>query len=650
MTTIDAPTEEPTDPELISRVRGGDVDAYGSLFARHVDAATRLARTIGGSDADDLVSEAFTKVLNVLLEGGGPDVAFRAYLLTAVRRLHVDRIRSGRRLTTTDDLTPYDKGEPFTDPAVAGFEGGAAAKAFMSLPERWQMVLWHLEVENQKPADIAPLLGISANSVSALAYRAREGLRQAFLNMHAGDLVEDECRAIHTLLGAHVRGGLAKRDAAKVDEHLDQCRKCTAVYLELTEVNSSLAAVLGPALLGTAALGYLGNTTGSLSGVGLVAERLKDFLVTNSQAAIATAAAAAIAAVATVGVLAARPGPAQQVAGPRPPTQSAPVVPPAQAPSAPRPDRPAKPPATPPATVAPPVTNTTPPPVVQNAGHQGAGSPSGGHRPDRPPVVKPKPPEHPVVVPPVDPPDPEPPVTQPPGPIRVDLSFASAVIGLPDADHSTFRASILFAILGLPVGVSTEIDGYLCDHDSPSTCTNLLDSLSVSEATKLVHVRSNGISHWKFVLRAPAGHLETNPADNSIWCTVISLGVGNCSTTAPPDASPSFPAGPPLGPSSVPSTAGPEDNQGDDQTDDQGDDRGDDRRDRGTAPTAAPAPLAPSPTSSTTAPELPATADHGSEPGQDPTPDATADPAPTSTPTLAPAHGHGHDGVESPTV
>ena len=32
---------------------------------------------------------------------------------------------------------------------------------------------------------------MSANSVSALAYRAREGLRQAFLNSHIGDLEDD---------------------------------------------------------------------------------------------------------------------------------------------------------------------------------------------------------------------------------------------------------------------------------------------------------------------------------------------------------------------------------------------------------------------------------------------------------------------------
>ena len=210
--TITDVEAELSDPELISLVRDGDVAAYGALFSRHVDAATRLARVlVGGPDADDLVSEAFVKVLNVLLGGGGPDVAFRAYLLTAVRRLHIDKVRSSQRLTTTDDLTPFDPGVPFADTTVAAFEGGAAAKAFASLPERWQLVLWHLEVENQKPADIAPLLGMSANSVSALAYRAREGLRQAYLNMHSADLVTDACRETNGLLGGYVRGALSRR-------------------------------------------------------------------------------------------------------------------------------------------------------------------------------------------------------------------------------------------------------------------------------------------------------------------------------------------------------------------------------------------------------------------------------------------------------
>ncbi|MGN6577403.1 MAG: sigma-70 family RNA polymerase sigma factor, partial [Nocardioides sp.] len=306
MTDLLHDVDAPSDAELISRVRGGDVAAYGDLFSRHVDAAKRLARQlVRGPDADDLVSDAFAKVLSVLQGGGGPDVAFRAYLLTAVRRLHVDKIRSGARLQTSDDMEAFDAGVPFQDTAVAAFESGAAAKAFASLPERWQLVLWHLEVEGQKPADIAPLLGMSANSVSALAYRAREGQRQAFLTMHLNDISETDCRWVNEHLGAYVRNGLAKRDSVKVRAHLDDCRRCTAMYLELTEVNSNLAGIIAPLLLGAAATGYLASAGSAAGGFGLTAVfgRVRDLVSANAGVATAGAVAAGVAAAATAGIL-----------------------------------------------------------------------------------------------------------------------------------------------------------------------------------------------------------------------------------------------------------------------------------------------------------------------------------------------------------
>lgn len=63
-----------------------------------------------------------------------------------------------------------------TDPAVADLERTMIARAFASLPERWQAVLWHTETEGARPAEVASLLGLTANGVAALAYRAREGL------------------------------------------------------------------------------------------------------------------------------------------------------------------------------------------------------------------------------------------------------------------------------------------------------------------------------------------------------------------------------------------------------------------------------------------------------------------------------------------
>lgn len=261
---------ESSDAELIAAVRDGDTASYGLLFDRHRDAANRLSRQlVRGPDADDLVSESFARVLTVLQAGKGPDESFRAYLLTSIRRLHIDKIRHDKRVRSTDDESELDRAVEFVDPAEMKFEQSAAASAYASLPERWQLVLWHLDVEGQKPADIAVLLGMSANSVSALAYRAREGLRQAYLQGHLSPSLHASCRVTTSMLGSYVRKGLSARDTARVEAHLDECSRCTGLYLELSEINSNLSGILGPALLGPAAGGYLaGGGAAALVGVG----------------------------------------------------------------------------------------------------------------------------------------------------------------------------------------------------------------------------------------------------------------------------------------------------------------------------------------------------------------------------------------------
>jgi RNA polymerase sigma factor (sigma-70 family) len=282
--------QQPSDAELISAVRGGDTTAYGELFSRHVPAARRLARQLASAgDVEDLVSEAFAKVLTIVQRGGGPDLAFRAYLLTAVRSLHIDSVRGAARLRPVDDFAPFDDGIPFRDTAVEGFENQAAARAFATLPERWQLVLWHTEVEGQKPADVAQLLGMSANSVSALAYRAREGLRQAFLTMHAQDAEDDACAWTQDNLGAYIRNASSKRDSAKVRAHIDECRRCMGIYLELSEVNSNLSGILGPMVLGSAAAGYIAAAMGTARTglIGFVSAHASSVAMIGTAAAIA---------------------------------------------------------------------------------------------------------------------------------------------------------------------------------------------------------------------------------------------------------------------------------------------------------------------------------------------------------------------------
>lgn len=262
MAISDLDYADDSDVALIRRTRTGDTDAYGILHTRHVGSARALAWRMSrsASDADDLVSEGFARVLRALQGGNGPEVAFRPYLLSTIRRLAYDRTdRERREVPVAHDLDQAPG--PDDDPVLAGFERGAAAAAFATLPERWRLVLWHTEVEGQKPAEVAQLLGIKPNAVAALAYRAREGLRQAYLAHHAPapTAADRACRRTTDRLAAYVRGSLATGQAEQVRRHLDDCDRCRAAHLELAQLNTSLRGLVAFAVLGPVAGTYLAH-------------------------------------------------------------------------------------------------------------------------------------------------------------------------------------------------------------------------------------------------------------------------------------------------------------------------------------------------------------------------------------------------------
>jgi RNA polymerase sigma factor (sigma-70 family) len=227
------------DTDLLAAVRAGDTAAYGVLYERHRSAARALAYGLvhDPADADDLVAETFAKVFASLRAGRGPLVAFRAYLLTTLRHVCYHRARRDRRLEFTDDLTRYDEGEPFLDPALDRLERTYAAQAFRALPDRWRDVLWRTEVEGASPAEVAPHLGLTPNAVAVLAHRAREGLRRLYLQQHVADADPPECRWTGDRLGRHVRGRVAPRVAVRLEAHLACCAGCRGRHAEITEIN-----------------------------------------------------------------------------------------------------------------------------------------------------------------------------------------------------------------------------------------------------------------------------------------------------------------------------------------------------------------------------------------------------------------------------
>ncbi|HEX6469805.1 MAG TPA: sigma-70 family RNA polymerase sigma factor [Streptosporangiaceae bacterium] len=252
-----------SDAVLISRIRTGDPAAGDLLYERHAPAARVLARLLAGDGpaAEDAVVATFAQAFGVLRAGGGPQAGFRPYLLVSLRRTLGGARASGSTGGSTSGPAGgspgFDPAEPFVDAALRGLEANVTARAFLSLPERWQVVLWHAEVEAARPAAVAPLLGLSANGVAALAYRAREGLRQAYLQLHLAESARRPCRPALDKLGGYLRGGLADRDSVRVERHLAGCARCAATYAELADVRATLQAIVAPLVLGTAAAGYL---------------------------------------------------------------------------------------------------------------------------------------------------------------------------------------------------------------------------------------------------------------------------------------------------------------------------------------------------------------------------------------------------------
>lgn len=249
------------DAELADAVRRGDPRAADELFRRHADPARRYARTLADeATADDLVSEAFTRLLGAFEAGNGPQSAVRPYLIATVRNVFVSRLRADRRTVLVEDLTD-SSAEPLTPDGLADRqESNLLAEAFRSLPERWQTVLWHTSVEGAGHDEVGRLLGLSPNAVGALAFRAREGLRRAYLEAHLAAASDETCRSVRADLPAYVRDRLDPRRRRTVDAHLRTCAGCTAGMLEIAGINERLGALLAPALLGASAgAAYLGT-------------------------------------------------------------------------------------------------------------------------------------------------------------------------------------------------------------------------------------------------------------------------------------------------------------------------------------------------------------------------------------------------------
>ncbi|WP_134768511.1 sigma-70 family RNA polymerase sigma factor [Nocardioides sp. 1609] len=223
---------------LVARARAGDQDAVAELYALHHPVALGIARrSCRPSDVDDVVSEAFTKVLDLIARGGGPQVSFRAYLITAVRSASADLGRAQARLLpsdTVEELQHEASTAPDDQPhSTLRADSELLAEALSGLPPRWQLAIWWTTVEGRSLAEVGDELNLNANAVAALGFRARQALRDAYLALHVAQSSDRACGAVRGDFPAFARDRLAPARADAVLAHLLDCQPCREVIAEL---------------------------------------------------------------------------------------------------------------------------------------------------------------------------------------------------------------------------------------------------------------------------------------------------------------------------------------------------------------------------------------------------------------------------------
>lgn len=246
------------DADLVAFVRSGSAEAFAELFRRHHDVARRVARRLSSrEDADDIAAEAFERILDQLSRDKGPRDDFRSYLLASVRHEVFRRgRRNGREIPTEDD----DDLDQISDAMDSNdvIEAQLVQAAFRRLPERWRRVLWLLDVEGYKPREVAEQLGLAPNGVSALAYRARKAMREAYLDQYASPVAVDAtpCERARALFLGACQDMLRLSERHDLDLHLRGCVECRR---DLGEVR---ALGIGPSSAGAraAAAGVAAST------------------------------------------------------------------------------------------------------------------------------------------------------------------------------------------------------------------------------------------------------------------------------------------------------------------------------------------------------------------------------------------------------
>jgi RNA polymerase sigma-70 factor (ECF subfamily) len=172
------------DPDRIAlkRIAAGEVDAIGELYDRHASLLLGVALRIlrGRADAEDVVHDAFVVVADRAARYERERGAVRAWLVTVVRNLSIERVRRGALPAGGRDGSPM---------SVAGERAGERERilrALASLPEVERGTLESAFFGGLTYTEIAARDGVPVGMVESRAARGVVTLREALAREGVG--------------------------------------------------------------------------------------------------------------------------------------------------------------------------------------------------------------------------------------------------------------------------------------------------------------------------------------------------------------------------------------------------------------------------------------------------------------------------------
>jgi len=169
-------------PKWLDGALALEQQAVEAMYAELSPELYRYAFRLIGTpqDAEDLVAEAFIRLLRTLQREKADVQHIRAYLYRVVHNLAVDSFRKGKWIQPEVDVSELEQAENTEELEQDILAAGHVRKALWKLTDQQRQVLLLRYVQELSFEEIGAVLKKPPGAVKALRHRGLEALRRVF--------------------------------------------------------------------------------------------------------------------------------------------------------------------------------------------------------------------------------------------------------------------------------------------------------------------------------------------------------------------------------------------------------------------------------------------------------------------------------------